>query len=736
MPMKTTERYSKYIKLLLYIAVIVLINIAGQTLKFRADLTKNKIYSLSGVSRNVVATLSEPLTVKVFFTRELPAPHNATEQYLRDMLKEYALHGNKYFNYRFYNVSPETEGISDNATDDNRRAARDYGIHPVQIQMVEQDEIKFKQAFMGLVLIHGDIVERIPTIASTDGLEYKLTTAIQNLNNKVSALLNLEGKIEVDLVLSSSINQVAPGMGIAEELKNYPEQIKKAVEALNTKTYNKLVFKHIDPTTDTEAAKALAQSDITIPGWRVNAEADAPQINGLIGLLIRNKKNVRVIPLLQMMELPIFGPQYQLAKIEAVKEQINANLERLVNINADLGYLDGFGALKTGGLGPMAPRDQNTLEVFKRLIDKTYALKPVSLEQGPVSSGLKCLVIARPTEKFSDYDLYQIDQALMHGTNLAIFTDAFKEVRPPGQQPFMTGQMPVYMPMDTGLEKLLAHYGVRIKSSIVLDENCYRQRRAPQQGGGEQPIYFAPIVQNEHINKELDYIRNIKGLIALKISPLELDPKRIEEQKATAHEILASSAKSWEMRDRINFNPMFMQPPASDKEMASLPLAYLIEGSFTSYFKGKPMPEKPVDKTEAGENPPGETETTEPQPQKSDRPQIVENDAFREESPPAKIFVTASSEFIKDQLLDEEGKNTNSMFVLNVIDALNGRESLAAMRSKVQQFNPLAEAAPASKTMIKAANIAGLPIVVIALGFVVWLRRSARRKRIHFMFQR
>ena len=89
----TTERYSKYIKLLMYIAVIVLINIAGQTLKFRADLTANKIYSLSDISRKVVSTLSEPLTIKVFFTKDLPPPHNATEQYLRDLLKEYALYG-------------------------------------------------------------------------------------------------------------------------------------------------------------------------------------------------------------------------------------------------------------------------------------------------------------------------------------------------------------------------------------------------------------------------------------------------------------------------------------------------------------------------------------------------------------------------------------------------------------------------------------------------------------------
>jgi ABC-2 type transport system permease protein len=726
------ERYGKYAKLFLYLAVIVLVNIAGETLKFRADLTRNKIYSLSSISRNVVATLSEPLTVKVFFTKDLPAPHNATEQYLRDLLQEYALYGNKYFNYSFYDVSEENGSMGGDNGDNNRQMARDYGINPVQIQMIEKDEVKFKQAYMGLVVIHGDIIERIPTITSTDGLEYKLTTAIQKLNHKVSALLNLDGKVQVELVLSSSINQVAPFMGL-KELKAYPDRIKAIVDKLNPKTYNKLVFTRIDPTTQPDAAKDLENLDLMQLNWPAIDKANVAPGSGYIGLVLRNKQKARVIPILQVIRLPIFGTQYQLADLNAVEEQINANLERLVNINEDLGYLEGFGTLSPGSLGPRAPRDEDSLSIFDQLVEKTYSLKPVNVQEQAVPSDLKCLVIARPTEKFSDYALYQIDQALMHGTNLAIFLDAFKEIRPAGQQPFMANQMPAYVPIDSGLEKLLAHYGVRVKQSILLDENCYRQRRSPQQGGGEQPIYFAPIIQNQHMNKQLDYMRDIKGLIALKISPLELDQKRIDAQKITPQVLFSSSAKSWEMRGRINFNPMFMAPPPSDKEMGSQPLAYLLQGSFTSYFKGKPMPEKPADK-ESTEKKPEATEGKST-PDKSDLSQITEKGAFREQSPPAKIFVTASSEFIKDQLLDEQGKSTNSMFVLNMIDALNGRESLAAMRSKVQQFNPVRETEPATKTIIKAFNIAGLPILVILMGIVIWMARHARRKRIQLMFQ-
>lgn len=721
-----SARSAKYIKLLLYVVVVVLVNLAGLTLFFRGDLTQNKIFSLSDVSKEVVSTLSEPLTVEVFFTKDLPAPHNNTEQYLHDMLKEYSLHGNKYFNFRFSNVSPETDGISGDDTGGNRKRAMDYGIHPVQIQLVEKDEVKFKKAFMGLVLIHGDIIERIPTITSTEGLEYKLTTAIQKLNNKVSALLKLDEKVQVKLVLSSSIEKVAPYMGL-NQLQGYPDEIKKIVEKLNPKNYNQMTFSHIDPTVQPERAEEIKALEIMELNWPAIEKANVEPGNGLIGLLIQYKENIRVIPLLQVLRLPVFGTQYQLADVAALEEQINVSLERMVNINEDLGYIADHGTLSTVNLGPQG---EESIGRFSDLINRSYSLKPINLKEDRIPDGLKCLVIARPTEKLSDYALYQIDQALMRGTNIAIFADIFKESRPPGQQPFMANQMPNYVAMDTGLEKLLAHYGIRIKKSLVLDENCFKQRRPPQQGGGEQPIYFAPIIQSEHINSELDYTKNIKGLVTVKISPLELDSQRMEAQEITAHQLLASSNRSWEMRDRITLNPMFIRPPGNDKEMSSLPLAYLLEGSFTSYFKDQPMPEKPVENKE-GE---GESEET-LRENTTDLSQIREKGAFRAQSPQARIFVMASAEMLKDQLMDEAGRSTNAMFILNMIDALNDRGPIAAMRSKAQQFNPLKETSPATKTIVKAVNIVGLPILVIALGLIIWARRHARRKRIQLQFQ-
>ena len=107
MAIKKTVDTAKYSKFLIYLIVVVLLNIAGITLFFRMDLTSNKVYSLSKASKEVVSTLSEPLTVKVFFNSNLPAPYNNIERYLHDLLEEYSIAGSRYFNYQFYSVSGE-----------------------------------------------------------------------------------------------------------------------------------------------------------------------------------------------------------------------------------------------------------------------------------------------------------------------------------------------------------------------------------------------------------------------------------------------------------------------------------------------------------------------------------------------------------------------------------------------------------------------------------------------------
>ena len=731
MEMGLKSRSEIYVKFFVYLIVIVLINIAGITLFFRVDLTKGGIYSISDASKRMVSTLSEPLTINVFFTKNLPAPHNNTERYLRDLLEEYSVYANQYFNYRFYDVSPEEGDIRQDAKK-NQELARNYGIYPVQIRAIQKDEVSFQKAYMGLVLIHGDLIERIPTITTTEGLEYTLTSTVQKLHNKIGALLSLPEKIKLKLFLSSSLKIVAPYMQLGE-LPSLPEKVEEIVKSVNAKNYGKLEFEYLDPSTDQNADEALSRYNLLSLKWPELSGGKVPAGKGVIGLVMEYGDKVREIPLLRVTRVPFIGTHYELVNMRKMEEIINENIESLIDINEDIGYLADHGTLKlSDGLSTDPGKKQETLSTFRNIVSQNYAIKQIALKDGAISDSISCLVIARPTEQFTDHELFQIDQFLMRGKNLALFLDMFDEEVPSEERERLSGGVR-YIPIKTGLEKLLENYGIGLRASYVLDENCYRQSLPTRYGGGQRSLYFVPVIRNEFINKDLDFMKNIKGLITMKISPLELSPERLTKNGLQAHKLFASSERSWEMTGRINLNPMFTPPPKEEEKLKSFPLSYILEGEFSSYFAGKSIPQK-----ESAEKEPNKEEEKHGSNEKPDvdLSKIESTGKIITKGKPGKLFLIASSEMLQDNLLDERGKSPNAMFILNVLDYLNNREEIAELRSKEQRFNPLIEVKGGVKTFVKSFNIAGLPILVILFGLFIWFFRHSRKKRIQMMFQK
>ena len=735
---------NKYYRFLAYVVVVVLINLVSANLFFRVDLTENRIFSISEVSQEVVATLSEPLTIHCFFTQNLPAPHNNTERYLRDLLKEYAIHGNKYFNYIFHDVNIK-DGEAGGESDLNQEMAQNYGIYPLQVQNIEKDEVKFQRAYMGMVFIHGDMIERIPAITDTEGLEYKITTTIQKMNNKISALLRLPKKIQVKLILSSSLEQVAPFMRI-EGLEKIPEKMENAVSELNEKNYGKLEFIFIDPTQDPSLEEQLSEYRLMKLEWPELKDAfgnDIPAGSGIAGVVLEYEDKVTEAQVIQAMEIPLIGSQYQLAEIDDLKEFINESIEYLIDINEDIGYLESHGTLllfNPGGPMAQQPVQQPTLSNFYSLLSQNYSVKQINLNDEEIPESINCLIIASPKEEFSDYELFQIDQFLMKGKSIAILVDRFNEIMPQQQQMqyFNQNQGPFYIPINTGLENLLEHYGISVSNSYLLDESCYKQRMDERYGGGEQPIYFAPIITPPYINENLDFIKNINGLIMLKISPLQLDDEKIKENGLTTKQLFTSTDRAWETKGRINLNPIFMQPPTQEEEFKNFPLSYILEGEFPSYFSGKPIPEKPVEEeTEEGEEQTEDQEKAQTEEIPSEETgKIKQSVELIEKGRPGKLFLIGTAEFLKNNLIDEEGRSPDAVFILNVLDYLNGRENIAAMRSKQQRIRLLEDSSGGTRTLMKTFNIMGLPILVILVGIFVWFRRKQRKHQIQQQFQK
>ena len=189
MIIKNKKSFFTYIAII--ISILILLNVTSQKLFFRIDLTKDKEYSLSNSSKSVIEKIDDRLTMKIYFSDNLPGEYGNNKRYLQDILEEYAAFSNGNIHFEFYQTDDDEEMQDD---------AQKSGIQPVQLQVIENDNIEVKRVYMGMVFLYEDERETIPVIQTTTGLEYDITTKIKqlvDLNKPTIAIAKTTNQIAV-----------------------------------------------------------------------------------------------------------------------------------------------------------------------------------------------------------------------------------------------------------------------------------------------------------------------------------------------------------------------------------------------------------------------------------------------------------------------------------------------------------------------------------------------------------
>lgn len=166
-----TQKYQSLSRLILVLTILIVLNFISIRLFFRLDLTKNNVFTLSEASKTLVQSLDDRLTIKAYFTEDLPAPYNNNRRTVLDLLNEYKAFSEGNFHFEF--INPEGEK--------GEKAAQEEGIPPVQVQVVNDDKLEVKRAYLGLVLLYEDKKEVIPVVQNLASLEYDFSSAIKRL---------------------------------------------------------------------------------------------------------------------------------------------------------------------------------------------------------------------------------------------------------------------------------------------------------------------------------------------------------------------------------------------------------------------------------------------------------------------------------------------------------------------------------------------------------------------------
>lgn len=662
----------------LLIIVLILANLVGANAFFRLDLTSPKSYSLSQSSKEIVKNLEEPLSVKVFFSENLPSPYNTVEQYLKDILVEYKGSANKNFSYEFFDMSkPENEEL-----------ASSYRIRQKQIQEVKDNEVGFKNVYMGVVLVYADAIEILDDVTSPDGLEYRLSTTMSKMINTTSALSGLKDNVNVTLYLSNDL----ANFGISGFTK-LERSVSAAVSEVNKKNMNKVSFKVVNPSMD-EVSELCNKYGVDEISWNDEKATEPEKKNGkgMIAAVMEYNDNFKLLPV--KLSRSFFG-SYGIAGLDNLETSITENLQTLVSRSDKIGFLTGFGTKDLNDA-------QNGVERLQMLTKDKYQFVTLDLTTEEIPSTISNIVIVSPKEKISEEVFYKLDQFLMQGGNITVFADMYQEL--PAQNQY---QLPEYQLLETGLPEFLAKYGIELGNDFVMDMNCYKNF---QQGYGEIPMYYVPITERSTINQKNPITKNLSYILMFQNSSINLN--LTDDVKGTV--LVKSSNQSWLMKDNIIMHPLYITPVA-ENERSSYNLAVLAEGKFTSQFEKNPS-EKNNDSVKK-DSLAGGTD--------NHLAKGVQN---------GKIFVAGSSVIISPMLIDDSGREPISIFVRNVLDYMNGNEDLCSMRTKGLALNTLKKSSVGSVKVAKIINQYGVPLLVIIVGFIVWRMRVNHRRKIRIQY--
>jgi len=187
---------------------LVLLYVIGVKLFGRLDLTADRQFTLGQATRDTLDGLKDPVTVRAYFSADLPPPYSTNARYVKDLLDEYYAKAHGNFRYEFIDpAAEESDADKEKKKDVKRdifgrpvreataieRELQALGIPSLEVRVNEADKLEVKRAYMGLAIQFGDKKEVIPLVKETSGLEYDLTTLLRKLTRTKTPKVALVG---------------------------------------------------------------------------------------------------------------------------------------------------------------------------------------------------------------------------------------------------------------------------------------------------------------------------------------------------------------------------------------------------------------------------------------------------------------------------------------------------------------------------------------------------------------
>ncbi len=688
----------------------------GQVSGARADLTDGRVYSISSTTRAYLSRLEEPLLIRGYFSAETHPLLAPLIPRLRDLLVEYELAGRG--RVRVEMIDPAEDPALE------EEAARRYGIEPVPFQTSTRYQASVTNSYFDLLIQYGDDFEVLSfrDLIEVKGGESELNVALRDPEYDITrairkTLASYRAGGDLFSGLSDPVSlevYVSPDADLPEPLPQLRADLETLIAEYEAEGGDRFAGALQDPEADGGAvADTLEQTYGLGP---LAAGLFDPEIFWFT-ILLRSGDRVIDVP------LPADGA------IDSVRRAIEAELKRFTP-----------GALRTiafaapeaaapafGGFAPPQGDTPQFNQVQARLRE-TADVRAADLETGRVPDGADALIVAAP-ETLSDAAVFAIDQFLMRGGAVIV---AAGRTRPQLSQDFsMT-------PVETGLTDWLAHHGLALGDTIVVDaQSAPFPVPVDRDLGGFtvreiQLVDYPPFVdvRRDGFPQASGPTAGLEQLTMSWASPIAVDADAQGDRAVTR--LIESSPQAWTAK-AFNGVPDYDAHPAFGFAQDGAPgrqlLGVISEGRFASYFADKPSPlardPEPVEAT-------GEDGDAAAEPEPAPITGVID------QSPEsARLILIGSETFLSDDILDLTSSidgvayDAPATLVENLVDWSLEDPELLALRGRGGVFSrTLAPLSPGERRFWEIANYAFAGLGLLGVYALTRRQRRATTRRL------
>ncbi len=517
----------------------------------------------------------------------------------------------------------------------------------------------------------------------TEEKRYTIKPATKQLLNE------LDDEVFVEVYLAGELN---PGF------KRFQKSILETLEEFKIYSHNKVQFTVTDPATAAsekarnEFQAGLAQKGVS--GMRVIDTKDGERVEKIVfpGAVISYGGFENGVMLFKS-KLATTSQEVLNQSIEGVEFELANAIHKIINVNRKkIGLVMGHGEL-----------DTLKFASFNNALFEQYNVFKVNLAKKKSILNYNALIIAKPMRVFSEPEKLSLDQYIMNGGKVLFMLDRM-------EANMDSASLENYFArsIETNLEDQLFKYGVRINQDLVQDRFAAKYpvvigkvSDRPEIMQMEWP--FFPLINHytdNSITKNMDatLLRFASSIDTVKAIGVKKTPLLFTSQFTRK---LGNPIK-------VGIDDLRKTKPESFVG-GQIPVAYLLEGQFTSLYKNRFLPEG--------------TDST----------------GFKSSSKPTKLIVVADGDIARNEVNPRNnqaqllGKDlfsgytySNQDLLLNMVAYLTDENGLITARTKEVKIRPLdKEKLKKERVYWQSLNL----VVPIVLLVIFGILRAMTRKR-------